>query len=117
MPSTLDQEIRAQLARLLHGEIDLETFEEWLTPATWDVGRSSNAAAQALASELLLKLAEFTNGDWTEEELRELWQPYVPSWSGQLQQRFGSAATVTRSGVAVQARFGLGGKAHSVVSG
>lgn len=116
MPNTLDQEIRVQLARFLAGETDLETFEAWLTPATWEVEQSSNPAAQALSSELLLRLAEFTNGDWTEEELRGLWQPYVPSWSGQSQQRFGSAAIVTRSGMAAQAQFGLGGRGRSVVS-
>lgn len=117
MPHTLDQDIRTQLARFLDGEIDLETFEAWLTPATWELEQSSNPAAQALASELLLRLAEFTNGDWTEEELREQWRSYVPAWSGQLRQRFESASTITRSRAAVQAQFGLGGRQRSVVSG
>lgn len=33
---TTDAEIATELRRLLHGEVDLDAFEEWFVVATWD---------------------------------------------------------------------------------
>lgn len=77
MPNALDQQIRTWLARYLRDVLDLEDFEGWFTPATWDVESSGDPAAQGLAAVVALKLAEFSNGDLTEDELRDEFRPLV----------------------------------------
>ena len=77
MQRSLDRAIREQLTNYLAGKISLPEFEEWFVPATWAVEQSGNPTAEELTSQILLDLAEFSNGDWTEEELRDLFRPLV----------------------------------------
>lgn len=70
MTGSLDQEIQQQLDWYLRGDISLADFEAWLVPATWDISPQSDSAAQDLATAITLRVAEFTKGDWTEDELR-----------------------------------------------
>jgi hypothetical protein len=70
MTNSLDHEIQQQLGWYLRGEISLADFEAWLVPATWDVSPQSDPAAHGLATAITLRIAEFTNGDWSEDELR-----------------------------------------------
>lgn len=116
MPEALDQQIRARLAQYLAGDISLEDFEGWLTPASWELEEPGAAAAEALASAIMLKLAEFSNGDWTEEELRDALGAFVAPWSRQTDIRTGSYATVTRSALR-PGRSGVVGTAREVVYG
>jgi hypothetical protein len=74
MPDSLDQEIRQQLARYLAGELALADFEGWLASVSWD-------EPSELAGEVTLRIAEFTSGDWTEDELRARLQPLAPAWT------------------------------------
>ena len=62
---------------LTHRE-DLTAFRNWFDSATWDLhatGIETNSAD--LAAEVELRLAEFTNGHWSEEELRRKLQPLL----------------------------------------
>jgi hypothetical protein len=70
MPDSITQAIEAQLERYLQGEQSLGDFEAWLVPETWDISPQSDRAAHELATAITLRIAEFSNGDWTEEELR-----------------------------------------------
>jgi hypothetical protein len=70
MDTSLDARICHHVRRYLSGEISLQELEDWLVPATWDVHRSGNARAEQLASDILLHLAEHSDGWLSEAELR-----------------------------------------------
>jgi hypothetical protein len=70
MTSGIDLEIRASLVRYLNGDISLAEFEDWFVPVAWSIERTGNRDAIELAAEIELRLAEFSNGHWTEPELR-----------------------------------------------
>jgi hypothetical protein len=65
-----DHHIREALARYVSGEISLVEFQEWFIPRAWEVLAEGGPAAD-VTSDLELLLAEFTNGQWTERDLRE----------------------------------------------
>jgi len=81
MNSNLDLIIRGELIRYLVGEISLRDFQNWFVSATWNLEETHNSLAQELASEIQLKLAEYTNGHWSEEELRRILRPLVQSYT------------------------------------
>ena len=72
MPSSPDfvHEIRKRLASYVGGEISLRDFQEWFVPVAWGTDARGNSAATSLVSRIELLLAEFSNGDWTEQELK-----------------------------------------------
>lgn len=89
----LDHEIRERARQYLRGSLSLRDFYLWLVPATWDVHLGDNSEAKRLAYELQHRINEFTNGDWTESELKELfrealgtYQLVVEGWIGVGQQ-------------------------------
>lgn len=71
MESSLDLEIRKRLSLYLAGEISLQNFEEWFVPASWNVHQSGNQAAINLVYDIELWLAEFSDGIWSEQELKQ----------------------------------------------
>jgi hypothetical protein len=71
MPDSLTKAIEARLERYLQGDESLAEFEAWLVPETWDISPQSDRAAHELATAITLRIAEFTNGDWSEAELRD----------------------------------------------
>ncbi len=77
MQNQLDLEIHNQLVLYLAREMSLKGFRDWFDSATWDVEQSGNAAARDLAAEIDLRLAEFSNGHWTEDEFRNKVIPLV----------------------------------------
>lgn len=79
MPSSLGSAIRSLLARYLRGEMSLHQFDEWFVPATWDVEKTGDQATIDLTYENVLRLAESSNGDCTESELKSLLRPLVPA--------------------------------------
>jgi hypothetical protein len=80
MSPSNDREIRRWLAAYLAGEISLSAFEDWFVPATWDLHRSDDPVPNALAGEIKLRLAEFSSGHWTEDELKERLHHLAPRW-------------------------------------
>ena len=77
MSFSLDQDIRGWVAQYVSGVISLRKFQEWFAPRAWNIDSTGDAAAAQLASRIELLLAEFSNGDWTEEELRQKLSQYV----------------------------------------
>jgi hypothetical protein len=71
MADSLTRAIEARLERYLRGEDSLSDFEAWLVPETWDISPQSDRAAHELATAITLRIAEFTNGDWSEEDLQK----------------------------------------------
>jgi hypothetical protein len=80
MSSSLDFNIRERLATYLAKEISLHEFEDWLFPETWDVDQLGDLALTNLVYGIKLRLAEFSNGDWTEDELRSLLRPFIEKY-------------------------------------
>lgn len=77
MPLPLADEIRQNLERYLAGETSLEVFGDWFVPATWDVDRTNDQSLIDLTYEMILRLAEYSNGDCSEAELKRLLRPLV----------------------------------------
>ena len=67
--------IREHLADYLRGDSSLDEFQAWFIPATWDLDVTGAEAAQKLTHGIKLRLAEYTNGDLDEQELRRLLVP------------------------------------------
>lgn len=73
MDSSILGEIYSRLSLYLAGSVSLEEFHNWLIPATWDIDAEPDKVKR-LAHRLQLLLAEFSNGDRSEEDLRSsLW--------------------------------------------
>jgi hypothetical protein len=72
MVQTLDIEIREQLIEYLEGHATLAAFQEWFVPIAWKEASSRAVGpTKDLISGIELRLAEFTNGHWTENELKD----------------------------------------------
>ena len=72
MQHSLEFEIRDHLLAYLAGEISLRDFEDWFFPKTWEVDKFGDTALLDLVYQIKLDWAEFSNGDWSEEELRSM---------------------------------------------
>jgi len=75
MATSSEQKIREAVLQYIAGRIQLRQFQEWFAANTWDV-RAESSDAQQLVNEIDLLLAEFSNGHWTEGELRSRLQQY-----------------------------------------
>ena len=64
-------ELRQELARYLKGQCTLKDFEDWFVARSWNFSQNSNPSLRKLVSQIELSIAEFSNGDWTENELRQ----------------------------------------------
>jgi hypothetical protein len=60
--------VRRRLANYLAGKTTLRAFRRWFYPATWDIDGWAPASLKELVYEVKLLLAEYSNGDWTEDE-------------------------------------------------
>ncbi len=74
MDSGLLSDIRDRLRRYLSHEISLDEFRDWFDSETWDVIDKCSPATQQVAGEIELRIAEFTNGHRTEDDLRAMLQ-------------------------------------------
>jgi len=81
MQGRMEYEVRDRLAAYLAGDATLGDFQEWFVLSTWDLEETGNQTACELAHEIHLKLAEFSNGHWTEEELRRELRPLVSNYA------------------------------------
>jgi len=113
MSYSLDINIRERLAAYLANEISLREFEDWFFPETWDVDQLGNLTITNLVYGIKLCLAEFSNGDWTEGELRNLLRPFIENYDlnnspNQVKVQYGTSSissklpsTITYSGQSV----------------
>lgn len=107
--SVLEHHIRECLLRYLSGDISLTEFEKWFASETWNVDIVGDERHAQLTHEIELLLAEYTNGHWTEAELREQLQRYAeaPLTSHiEIRSSVGVAAVTSRTtGFAAQVHF------------
>lgn len=73
--ASLERNIREAVMQYIAGRVQLRQFQEWFASRTWDV-RAESDDVQELVNEIDLLLAEFSNGHWTEGELRSKLQQY-----------------------------------------
>ena len=78
MDCPLDLQIRNEVSRYLSHTIVLDKFYDWFVPRSWDIERSGNVLAIALAHRIDGLLAEASSAQWSEEELRQELARAVP---------------------------------------
>jgi hypothetical protein len=77
MAGSLASHIRKKLDFYLKGKMGLDEFRDWFVANTFDVDRRRTEEDVSVSYDIELLYAEYTNGDWTEEELRRLLEPLV----------------------------------------
>jgi hypothetical protein len=79
MPHTLDRDIRQQLARYLAGDISLAEFTRWFGPVAWQAEESADSDPWLAnyAGQIDLRIVEYADNYWNEEELRGLLGPFL----------------------------------------
>jgi hypothetical protein len=70
-------ELQDHLAAYLRGEMTLRQFEEWFVPTTWDARDENDPRVELVRNIIDARIAEFTHGDWDEDELKDLLRPFV----------------------------------------
>jgi len=100
MSNSLDFNIRERLAAYLAQECSLREFEDWFFPETWDVDRLDDLALTNLVYGIKLRLAEFSNGDWTEDEFHSLLRPFIEKYDinspNQVRVQYGTSSINSR---------------------
>ena len=72
MNQTTVLELQTQLSRYLNNATTLEEFRDWFDDETWGLAAEPDSLVRQIAGEIELRIAEFTNGHLTEQELRRL---------------------------------------------
>jgi hypothetical protein len=70
-------ELHDHLAAYLRGEMTLRQFEEWFVPTTWDARDEDDPRVELVRNIIDARIAEFTHGDWDEDELKDFLHPFV----------------------------------------
>jgi hypothetical protein len=65
------REIRSRLSEWLVGTTTLREFEDWFVPATWNMHRSGDKAAEDLVEDIEIILSEYSDGYLSRDEVRE----------------------------------------------
>lgn len=73
----IESQIRFWLARFLAREVSLECFEDWFVQQSWDMHQDSEPNAQKVVASIELRLAEYTNGHLSEDDLRDELRPFA----------------------------------------
>lgn len=77
MPTSLEQQIREAVLHYIAGRVSLRQFQEWFASKTWD-SLAETDDVRRLVNEIDLLLAEFSNGHWTEQELKSKLREHRP---------------------------------------
>lgn len=77
MQSLIERELRNRLVQYSAGEMSLAELQDWLVPNTWHLDRTEDQSSGQLVYRIELLLAEYSNGHWTESELRAKLRDYV----------------------------------------
>ena len=92
-----ENQIRELLANYLRGDISLDQFEDWLVERSWNMHRDSDGAAQKLAAAIELRLAEYSSGHLSDNDLRKELVPIVTSYNPKLDVDWASESVPTSS--------------------
>lgn len=70
--TTNERELRHRAADYVSGRSTLRDFELWLAPLAWSIDDAADATLRDLVNRLELRIAEYTSGAWSDEQLRQL---------------------------------------------
>ncbi len=79
--SPLEFQVRDKLADYIVGNLALDAFRDWLVPIAWDVEAERSSRLEDLVYEIELRLAEYSQGLWTETELKGQLEPLVERYA------------------------------------
>jgi hypothetical protein len=71
MSDSLNVQVRHWIGRYLKQEISVDDLMAWLGPVAWNLPETVDEATRQLVDDVVLQWAEFTNGDWTDDEFRQ----------------------------------------------
>jgi len=71
----LQRKIVDDLGNYLTGRMALNDFREAFLRETWSIDSVPDEPAREMSYEIEHRLAEFSNGDWAEDELKDLLRP------------------------------------------
>lgn len=77
----LDLAIREQLAKYLAGQIPLAALQDWFIPKAWNIDKRGDLLVAELVHGIELRLAEYSSGHWTEDELKRGLQPFLTQYT------------------------------------
>lgn len=77
MPSSFEPDLRSWLAAYVSGRVSLREFQEWFVPRAWIIDADADPNQAELAGHIELLLAEWSNGHWTEDELKDKLSRYA----------------------------------------
>lgn len=77
MGSSFEHELHAHVVAYVSGRRPLREFQEWFAPAAWALDERESPDDAHLAGAVELLLAEWSNGHWTEDELKEKLSEYA----------------------------------------
>jgi hypothetical protein len=66
------EELKNKIGDYIAGKISLEEFEDWFVSAYWNVHHRNNEELTQMVYEIELRLAEYSEDLWTEDELKGL---------------------------------------------
>jgi len=72
MDNSLSLEIAGQLASYLAGATPFDPFQDWLVGTFWRVDESDDTLAADLAYHIFNRVAEYTGGYITEDQLKSV---------------------------------------------
>lgn len=78
--NAFDIGLRAQMARVIDGELSAAAFRRWFLPLAWSEAEDGYLQSP-LARKVELRLAEYANGHWSEEDLKILFIRELPATS------------------------------------
>jgi len=78
MNQTTIHELQAHLSRYLGNAITLDEIRDWFDEETWGLAGELDSPARKMAGEIELRLAEFTSGHRTEDDLRYHLESLLP---------------------------------------
>jgi hypothetical protein len=94
-------DFREHLARYLAEEIQLSAFWDWFMRRTWEASDDVDQSTAALAYDVQLLLFEFSDGLWTELELRDRLRALVTDYHTTLTSSGDPQAPTVRTGSSV----------------
>ena len=71
------QDVQRYLCDYLTRKISLSQFRDWFDVETWELDVEPETPRGQVVGEIELRLAEFTNGHRTEDDLRSILQPLL----------------------------------------
>ena len=65
------------MAHYLNGKSTLRQFRDWFDVETWGLAAEPDSPLRQLGGEIELRIAEFTNGHLSEDDLRSMLKPLL----------------------------------------